>query len=93
MSVKKFFVFLSEPTFTPYLLVPFADNFSKQIGPKLFDTLIVFLKEFFGKRDFEKKSADDQKPGKIGGGGGVLRVKVTIQMMWSQISQLLQELD
>ena len=44
-----------------------ADNFCKQFGPrpgqikhlarsgsKLFDTLIVFLKEFFEKVDFEK---------------------------------------
>ena len=46
-----------------------ADKFYKQYGPrsgvikrqawsgsKLFDTLIVFLKEFFEKVDFEKKS-------------------------------------
>ena len=46
---KKIIVFLSEPTLTLYLLVSFADNFFKQIGPKLFDTLIVFLKEFFRK--------------------------------------------
>ena len=28
---------------------------------KLFGTLMVFLKEFFKKADFEKKSADDKK--------------------------------
>ena len=28
---------------------------------KLFDTLMVFLKEFFKKVDVEKKSADDNK--------------------------------
>ena len=52
-----------------YLLVPSADNLCKQFGPrsgptecwsfagtKLFDTLIVFLKEFFEKVDVEKIS-------------------------------------
>ena len=51
-----------------------ADNFCKQFGPrsglikcqagsgsKLFDTLMVFLKEFLEKVDFEKKSADGKK--------------------------------
>ena len=51
-----------------------ADNLGKQFGPrsgptkcqalsgsKLFDTLMVFLKEFFKKVDFEKKSADNKK--------------------------------
>ena len=55
-----------------------ADNFGKQFGPrsgptnrrawsgsKLFDILIVFLKEFFWKINFEKKSADDKKAWKI----------------------------
>ena len=50
-----------------------ADDLCKQFGPrsgptkrrarsvsKLFDNLIVFLKEFFEKVDFEKKSADDK---------------------------------
>ena len=46
-----------------------ADNLFKQLGPrsicrswsgyKLFDTLIVFLKEVFEKAYFDKKSADD----------------------------------
>ena len=56
------------------ILVSSADNFCKQFGPrsdptisraksgsKLFDTLMVFLKEFFRKVDFEQKSADDKK--------------------------------
>ena len=30
-------------------------------GSKLFDTLMVFSKEYFEKDDFEKKSADDKK--------------------------------
>ena len=30
-------------------------------GSKLVDTLIVFLKEFFEKDNFEKKSADNDK--------------------------------
>ena len=32
---------------------------------KMFDTLMVFLKEFFEKIDFEKKVADDKKKIKI----------------------------
>ena len=59
---------------TLYPLVSSADNFYKLFGPKsgptkhqawsgskLFDTLMVFLKEFFEKVDFEKNSADDKK--------------------------------
>ena len=53
-----------------------ADNFCKQFGPrskirpnkmssligsKLFDTLMVFLEEFFEKADFEKKLANGKK--------------------------------
>ena len=54
-------------TFILYLLMSSADNLSKQFRPrsgltkcrarsgsKLFDTLMVFLKEFFEKIDFEK---------------------------------------
>ena len=41
------------------------DNLCKQFGPrsgfKQFDSLIEFLKEFFGKVNFEKKSAYDKK--------------------------------
>ena len=60
---------------TLYPLVSSADNLCKQFGPrsgptehwarsgsKLFDTLMVFLKEFFEKIDFGKKiSADDKR--------------------------------
>ena len=62
------------------LLVPSADNFSKQFDPKselpecqvwsgskLFGTVIVFLKSFFEKVDFEK-SEDDKTAGKISHG-------------------------
>ena len=55
--------------FTLYLLVSSSDNLCKQFGPrsgptkcrawsgsKLFDTLMVFIKEFFIKVDFEKIS-------------------------------------
>ena len=40
-----------------------ADNFCKQFGPRsnLFDIHLEFLKEFFDKVDFEKKSADNKK--------------------------------
>ena len=51
-----------------------ADNLGKQFGPrsgatkcqalsgsKLFDTLMVFLKQFFKKVDFEKKISRQQK--------------------------------
>ena len=54
------------------LLLTFADNFCKQFGPtsgptnsqagsrsKLFDTLVVFLKEFCQKRLFWNKTADE----------------------------------
>ena len=34
-------------------------------GSKLFDILMVFLKEFFQKVNFETKSADDKKARKI----------------------------
>ena len=63
---------------THYLLLSSADNLCKQFGPrsgptkhgawsrsKLLDTLIVFLKEYFEKVNFEKKSQqmtkDDEK--------------------------------
>ena len=51
-----------------------ADNLGKQFGlrsgptnpgSKLFDILMVFLKEFFQKVNFEKKSADNKKAWKI----------------------------
>ena len=58
---------------TLYLLVSSADKFCKQFGPrlgpttcrawsgsKLFDALMVFLKEVFEQVDYEK-SADDKK--------------------------------
>ena len=57
-----------------YLTVSSADNFYKQFEPrsgptkcpawsgsKLFDTLIVFLKEFFEKVDFEKNQQTTKK--------------------------------
>ena len=66
-----------EYTLTLDLLESPADNFCKQFGPrsgptkcrapsesKLFYTLMIFLKEFFEKVDFEK-SADDKKACKI----------------------------
>ena len=34
---------------------------SSLIGSKLFDTLMVFLEEFFEKADFEKKLANGKK--------------------------------
>ena len=36
-------------------------NVGPDLGPNLFDTLIMLLKEFFEKIDFEKKTADDNK--------------------------------
>ena len=41
-----------------------ADNLSKGLDPdqaRQNDTLMIFLKEFFEKVDFEKKSADNKK--------------------------------
>ena len=59
----------------------FVDKLCKQFGPrsgptkrrawsgsKLIDTQLVFLKEFFEKVDFEKKSADNKKHEKYPGG-------------------------
>ena len=53
---------------TLYLLVLCGDIFYKQFGTrsgrsgsKLFDTLMVFLKEFFEKVDFEKKKQEMTK--------------------------------
>ena len=61
-----------------YLLVSSADNFCKQIGPSsgptksrawsgsnLFDTQMVFLKEFFEKVDFEKNQQTTKKHEKL----------------------------
>ena len=45
---------------TLYLPVSSADNLCRQFDT-LSDTLMVFLKEFLQKVDFEKKSADDRK--------------------------------
>ena len=64
-----------------------ADDFCKQLGPrsgpterrswpgsKQFDTLMVFLKKFSKKNDFEKKSNYDKKKCKINPYGKKLRV-------------------
>ena len=61
-----------------YLLVSSADNLCKQFEPrpgptklrarsgsKLFDTLMVFLKEFFEKVDFEKSQRTTKEPEKL----------------------------
>ena len=44
-----------------------GDNLCKQIGPgsKLFDTLIIFLKEFFERVDFEKNQQKTKKREKL----------------------------
>ena len=42
-------------------LDPDGQNVAPDLDPKLFDTLLVFLKEFFEKVDFEKKTADNNK--------------------------------
>ena len=65
--------------FTLSLLVPSADNLCKQFGrrsgltihlawcgSRLFDTLLVFLKDFYEKVNFEKKNqTDDKKQAKL----------------------------
>ena len=55
---------------TLHLLVLSADNFCKQFGSrsKLFDTLVVFMKEFFEKVDFEKNKQTTKKKKKFPGG-------------------------
>ena len=79
-----------------HLLVNYtADNFFKQFRPrsykielqarsgsKLFDTMIVFLKDFFEKVDFEKKNQQTTKRG--GGGGGGQRVNDVIS--WTNVA-------
>ena len=76
---------LSAPCTIPLILYPLnwtADNFCKQFGPssglpehrtwsesKLFDTLVVFLKEFFEKKnDFEKNQQTTKKVQKFSQG-------------------------
>ena len=72
-----------------------ADNFCKQSGPrsgptlrrawsgsKLFDTLMIFLKNFFGKKIFWKKSADDNTAWKITHWQGVnKKIKIAIYII------------
>ena len=68
-------------TLTYYLLVWSADNLCKQFGPipgptkclvwsgsNLFDTQVVFLKEFIEKVDFEKNQQMTKKHEKFPGG-------------------------
>ena len=61
---------IQSKTFVPlthFLLVPSAENICKQFGPrpgsKLFDTLIIFLKEFFENTDFGKIQQTTKKSG------------------------------
>ena len=42
-------------------------------GSKLFDTLMVFLEEFFEKVDLDKKSADDKKIEKLPSMQGIIK--------------------
>ena len=69
-NITKFIICCSpEWPLTLSLLVLSADNIFKQFGSrsgsKLFDTLIVFLKEFFEKSDFEKYQHTTKKHGKL----------------------------
>ena len=65
---------ISKILLNPCLLVSSADDLCKQFRPragptecrawsgsKQFDTLMVILKEFFEKNEFERKPADDKK--------------------------------
>ena len=47
------------------LPVSSADNLGKQFGPNLFDILMVFLKEFFQKVNFEKNQQTTKKHEKL----------------------------
>ena len=42
-----------------------GQNIGPDLNPICFDTLIVFLKEFFENADFEKKSADNKNIAKL----------------------------
>ena len=59
----------NQPLVQHCLLVSSDDNFYKQFGPRSGPTncltQVVFLKEFFEKVDFEKKSADNKKSRKM----------------------------
>ena len=78
---------------TLYLLESSADNFCKQFGPrsgstkclalsgsKLFDTLVVFLKEFFKKVDFEKYQQTTTKDEKFPT-GQIVKFQIESQQM------------
>ena len=71
---------------TLYLLVSSADTFCKQFGPrsgptrcwvysvsKLFDILIVFLKEFFKKKNYFEKNQQTTKNMKKSLGGQIVK--------------------
>ena len=77
-----------------------ADNLCKQFvsrsgltncrarsGSKQFDTLMVSLKEFFEKVNFEKKSADDKKAEKLPSRQRVKKQK----QKWVKIDQVYKE--
>ena len=59
----------------------------------MFDTPKAFLKEFFEKVDFEKKSADDKKTGKITLGQGVKRIHILFFQKSKELTQLKDELQ
>ena len=75
------------------LLVPSVDNICKQFGPrsgptkcrawpgsKLFDTLMVFLKEFYEKVEIEKNQQKTKKPEKL----PIYRIKESVRLMLQQ---------
>ena len=69
--------------------MPSADNLCKQFGPrsgltKLFDALMVFLKEIFKKVDFEK-SADNTKARKNSQGQRVKVIKSSINYLVNEV--------
>ena len=43
------------------MLIAFANSLDPDLDPKCFDTLVLFLKEFFEKVDFEKKNQQTTK--------------------------------
>ena len=68
-----------------------ADNFCKQFGPrsgptvcsgyKMFETLIVFLKEFFEKVDFEKNQQTTKKHENYSGGKELKAIFIYCNML------------
>ena len=77
---KHYCKFCYSEILTLCLLLSSANNLCKQFGPRsgsiLFDTLMVFMKEFFKKVDFEKNHKKTKKHEKLPSKQRVNRFKI-----------------